>query len=86
MPNITIRNVPPDVHAVLSDRAATAGQSLQQYLLGELTAQALRPTMEEVLERIEARLGAPDDEREPVDIVALIHEQRAERDRRIAGR
>ena len=35
--NVQVKNVPDDVHRVLRQRAAAAGQSLQEYLLGELT-------------------------------------------------
>ena len=34
MPNILIRNVPPEVHARLTAAAKESGQSLQQYVLG----------------------------------------------------
>ena len=34
--NVQVKNVPDDVHRVLRQRAAAAGQS-QEYLLGELT-------------------------------------------------
>lgn len=34
MPNILIRNVPPEVHARLAAAAKESGQSLQQYVLG----------------------------------------------------
>jgi len=53
--NIQIRNVPDDVHEVYKRRAAAAGQSLQEYLLSDLTEQAGRPTMQEVLDRIASR-------------------------------
>ncbi len=36
MPSVQIKNVPPDVHQILRDRAGKAGQSLQAYLLAEL--------------------------------------------------
>lgn len=55
MPNVQIRDVPDDVHAALARRAATAGQSLQQYLMGQLEAIAAMPTVDEVLDRIEER-------------------------------
>jgi plasmid stability protein len=51
MPSVQIKNVPPDVHRVLRERAAAAGQSLQEYLLDQLTRQAGTPTLEEVLDR-----------------------------------
>lgn len=55
--NIQIRNVPDDVHEVYTRRAAAAGMSLQEYLLADLTEQASRPTMQEVLDRIASRQG-----------------------------
>jgi len=55
--NIQIRNVPNEVHEVYKRRAAAAGKSLQEYLLADLTAQAGRPTMQEVLDRIATRKG-----------------------------
>ena len=42
MPNVTIRNVPDDVHAALVVRAEAAGQSLQAYLQGLLASAAAR--------------------------------------------
>lgn len=57
MRNILVREVPDAVHAVLTRRAARRGQSLQQYLAGELERLAGRPSREEVLERIEGRRG-----------------------------
>jgi len=57
MPNIQVKNVPDDVHAVLRRRAAAAGQSLQEYLLAELTRIGRAPTVAEVLERIAHRSG-----------------------------
>jgi hypothetical protein len=57
MLNVLVRNVPEDVHAALQLRAERQGQSLQQYLAGELTRLAERPTLDEVLDRIERRSG-----------------------------
>jgi plasmid stability protein len=57
MPNIQVKNVPDDVHAVLRRRAAAAGQSLQEYLLAELTRIARAPTVAEVVERVGHRSG-----------------------------
>lgn len=51
MPSVQIKNVPDDVHRVLRRRAVEAGQSLQEYLLGRLTEDAARPTLDEVLRR-----------------------------------
>ena len=55
--NIQIRNVPDEVHEVYKRRAAAAGMSLQEYLLADLTEQAGRPTMQEVLDRIASHAG-----------------------------
>jgi plasmid stability protein len=57
MPNVLVRDVPEDVHVALQRRAERQGQSLQQYLAGELTRLAQRPTLGEVLDRIEHRRG-----------------------------
>jgi hypothetical protein len=57
MPNVLVRDVPEDVHAALQLRAERQGQSLQQYLAGELARLAERPTLGEVLDRIERRRG-----------------------------
>jgi plasmid stability protein len=57
MPSIQVKDVPDDVHAVLRRRAAVAGQSLQEYLLGLLTDQAETPTLDEVLDRAGGRAG-----------------------------
>lgn len=57
MPSVQIKDVPSDVHSVLRQRAAAAGQSLQEYLLGRLVAEARRPTLDELLRRAEGRAG-----------------------------
>ena len=57
MPSIQIKDVPEDVHVVLRRRAATAGQSLQEYLLARLRDDAQTPTVEETLAHIEYRTG-----------------------------
>ncbi len=53
MPNVLVRDVPDDVHAALQRRAEQRGQSLQQYLAAELRRLAERPSLDEVLDRIE---------------------------------
>lgn len=76
MPNVLIRDVPESVHARLQRRADMQGQSLQQYLAGELRRLADRPSMDEVLAQIATRHGGR---------VGLEHAMRdlaAERDRR----
>ncbi|HEV7208163.1 MAG TPA: hypothetical protein VGN54_05405 [Mycobacteriales bacterium] len=57
MPNVLIRDVPEHVHARLQTRAEGHGQSLQQYLVGELRRLVERPSMDEVLARIATRSG-----------------------------
>ncbi|HUY52555.1 MAG TPA: hypothetical protein VMV92_43785 [Streptosporangiaceae bacterium] len=57
MPNLLVRDVPEDVHAALQRRAERRGQSLQQFLAGELRRLAERPSVDEVLDRIEGRSG-----------------------------
>ena len=72
---IQIRHVPDDIHKILKIRAVEKGLSLSDYLLRELTKMVKRPTLDEVLKRIEKR--APVDLKESsVDAV------RAERDNR----
>jgi plasmid stability protein len=66
--HIQIRNVPPDVHRTFKARAAKAGMSLQEYLLGELTEAAARPTIEELTERIRRR-GPVQTKTDPADII-----------------
>lgn len=58
MKNIQIRNVPEKTHSVLRRRADAAGMSLQEYLLSMVNEAASKPTVEEVLRRIERRGGA----------------------------
>jgi hypothetical protein len=57
MPNLLVRDVPEEVHAALQRRAESRGQSLQQYLSGELKRLAEKPSIQEVLDRIERRRG-----------------------------
>lgn len=48
---IQIRNVPDELHRDLKARAARTGMTLSDYLLAELRALAVRPTMGEWLGR-----------------------------------
>lgn len=57
MPSVQVKNVPDDVHATLRRRAATAGQSLQEYVLARLVDDAHTPTLEELLDRAGGRAG-----------------------------
>jgi plasmid stability protein len=72
---VQIRNVPDDLHRRLKARAALAGMSLSDYLLGEIRQVAERPTLEEMRARLAGRAAvAP--AMEPAQAV------RAERDGR----
>lgn len=57
MPNVLVRDLPDDVHADLQRRAEERGQSLQNYLVAELTRLAHTPTMAQVLDRISRHRG-----------------------------
>ena len=52
---IQIRNVPDGLHRQLKARAAMAGMSLSDYLLGEIRHVAERPTLEELRARLRSR-------------------------------
>ena len=79
MPNVLVRNIPTDVHAALQRNAELQGKSLQQYLAAELTRLANKPTLDEVLDRIERRRGGKVG---LTEAVADLEEERAARDRR----
>jgi len=57
MPNLLVRDIPDDVHAELQRRAEQRGQSLQQYLAGELSRLAAKPLLADLLDRVETRRG-----------------------------
>jgi hypothetical protein len=76
MPNVQVRDVPPDVHEALIRRAEAAGQSLQQFLAGQLAAIAATPTIDEILDRIERR---PKGRLSASDAIAAIDAERARR-------
>ena len=52
---IQIRNVPEGLHRQLKARAAMAGMSLSDYLLGEIRHVVERPTLEELRARLRSR-------------------------------
>lgn len=72
---IQVRNVPEVLHRSLKVRAASAGMSLSDYLLGELREIAERPTLAEFRQRLHARkpLAAS------LDTAGLVNEERAAR-------
>jgi hypothetical protein len=76
MPSIQVKDVPGEVHATWRRRAAAAGQSLQEYLLAHLVAEAAAPTMDEVLERAGQRAGGRASSR---DAVAAVRADRGAR-------
>ncbi|UUY03863.1 hypothetical protein LRS13_24945 [Svornostia abyssi] len=59
---IQVKNVPEHVHRALKARAALRGQTLSDYVRGELERAANRPSPEELMARFEhdapAELGA----------------------------
>lgn len=75
MPNVLIRDVPDSTHLALQRRAERAGKSLQQYLAGELKRLAERPSLDEVLDRIDRRRGGR------VGLSQAADDLRTERDR-----
>jgi antitoxin FitA len=76
MPNLLVRDVPDDVHAALQRRAERRGQSLQQFLAGELRRLAERPSVDEVLERIERHRGGQVGLQQAADDLAAERERR----------
>ncbi|HEU0102930.1 MAG TPA: hypothetical protein VFR07_11485 [Mycobacteriales bacterium] len=76
MPSIQIKDVPDETHGVLRRRAATAHQSLQEYLRARLIAEAANPTLDEVLDRVGEHVGG----RVPLGVaVAALREDRDRR-------
>lgn len=71
---IQIRSVPEEVHRTLRSRAALAGVSLSDFLLGEISRVAARPPVADVLARADQRGGGAD----PARVVEAV---RAGRDR-----
>lgn len=57
MTDVLIRNLPEETHRELVRRAGERGQSLQQYLIAELTRLTVSPTLDDVLTRIATRRG-----------------------------
>jgi len=72
---VQIRNVPTDFHRRLKARAAMEGMSMSDYILRELKKSLDVPTRQEVLARIRSRARPA----LPVDVAALIREERDKR-------
>jgi len=51
---IQIRNVPPDLHALLTDRAKASGMNLSDFLKAQLERIAAVPTNAEIFAQVEA--------------------------------
>ena len=54
--SVTIRDVPDETRAELAARAARAGQSLQEYLRGQLIELAAKPSVDLLWARVRARV------------------------------
>jgi plasmid stability protein len=80
---IQIKNVPPELHERLRERARRDGRNLSEYALGVLERDLTVPTTREWLDRL--RQDEPVQGISSEDIVSLIHEGRAERDEQILG-
>ncbi len=73
---LQVRDVPEDTRSALKARAATAGKSLNSYLLDVLTREVERPTVAEVLDRAARRMR-----QSAVSSLGEVHAGRAERAR-----
>lgn len=73
--NITIRDVPGDVHDELAARAARGGRSLQEYLKGQLTDLAHRPLAVDVVAELRRHAAT----RQTMDVDSLVEDVAAER-------
>lgn len=74
-----IRDIPADVHQRLKEAALRRGQSLQQFLRGELTALCERSSIEELFAEL---LQAHGSVSRPVNSEDVVHELHEERERR----
>lgn len=72
---IQLRNVPDALHRRLKARAAMAGMSLSDYLIGEIKEIAERPTLADLRERLHQRKPVSAE----LDTVRLLQEERAAR-------
>lgn len=86
MPNITVRDVPPEVHQVLVKRAKRRGQSLQQYLADLLAQHTSALSMDEWLDEVdELRASFDPAVDRTFDSVAYRRAEIEERSARLAG-
>lgn len=83
MPNITIRDVDPDLHEALKQKAETSGQSLQEFLSRQLETIATTRTNQEIIAEHRQRMkemGWEGATREQID--GAISQMKEERDNR----
>ena len=83
MPNITIRDVDPDLHEALKKKAETSGQSLQEYLSRQLKTIATTRTNQEIIAEHRQQMkemGWKGATRDQID--AAIEQMKEERDNR----
>jgi plasmid stability protein len=71
---IQLRNVPDALHRSLKARAAMAGMSLSDYLLGEIREIAERPTLTELRELLHQRKPVAE-----LETARLVREEREAR-------
>ena len=76
MANVLVRDIPDDVHAELQHKAEQRGQSLQQYLSGELKRLAAKPSLEEVLIDIERHRGGRIGFKQAAEVISSERERR----------
>lgn len=74
---LQVRNVPDEQRRILKARAASRGESLNDYLLDLIARETARPTVAEVLQRAARR-----SERAGTSSLAAISTARAEREPR----
>lgn len=82
MPNIQVKNVPAEIHAILRDRAAENHQSLQEFILETLIKTTQMPTDKEIFERLRAEIAELHGDRPPITremVLDAIDEGRAGR-------
>lgn len=74
--NVTIRGVPDEVRDRLAARASARGQSLQEFLLGQLVTLASRPDPAEWVVEARARKAAMRSRVDSEQIVEMIRDGR----------
>jgi plasmid stability protein len=81
MSAIQIKNVPPELHKQLRERARREGRNMSDYALDVLRRDLAMPTTREWLERL--RRDEPVNVSSPQETVNLVNEGRSERDEQI---